>query len=125
MNIYLFAAGSLTIVIGLVHSILGEIIIFNRLRYDNWIPTQGGSALREFQVRILWASWHVVSVLGWALAAILLHLSNEVVSPLTSWLALCLLLAFVGSSALVLVGTRGRHPGWIGLLAVAVLIALA
>jgi hypothetical protein len=28
-------------------------------------------------------------------------------------------------SLLVLVGTRGRHPGWLGLLAVAVLVWLA
>jgi len=125
MNTYLFAASILTIGIGLVHSILGEIIIFNRLRRDNWIPTEGGSALREFHVRILWACWHVVSVLGWALAAILLHLSYEVATPLTSWLTLCLMVAFVSSSALVLVGTRGKHPGWIGLMTVAILIALA
>ena len=29
--------------------------------------------------------------------------------------------AVLASAALVLVGTKGRHPGWIGLLVVAVL----
>jgi len=32
--------------------------------------------------------------------------------------------AYLAASALVLVGTRGRHPGWIALLMVAVLIGV-
>jgi hypothetical protein len=95
MNTYLFAAGILTALIGVVHSVMGEIMIFRALRRSTWIPTQGGSALREFQVRIIWASWHILS----------------------------LLTALVASAALVLIGTRGRHPAWLGLLLVAALIA--
>jgi hypothetical protein len=125
MNHYLLAASILTALIGLAHSVIGEIMIFKALRRDTWIPTQGGSALREFQVRIVWATWHVVSVLAWALAAILLHMSGAVAMPLLDWLTLSMMAALVVSAALVLIGTRGRHPAWLGLLLVSALIALA
>jgi hypothetical protein len=32
-----------------------------------------------------------------------------------------IVVAFLGGSFLVLIGTKGRHPGWIGLLGVAAL----
>lgn len=56
MNIYFLAAAVLLILIGLVHSILGEKLIFRRMRKGGFIPTNGGPALREPHVRILWAT---------------------------------------------------------------------
>jgi mRNA interferase RelE/StbE len=38
----LIPAALLTIVVALVHSILGEVLIFNRLRAGTIVPTQGG-----------------------------------------------------------------------------------
>lgn len=120
MNAYLAAAAALAIVIGLVHSVLGERMVFSRLRQGSWVPTQGGTLLRGPHVRILWASWHVVTVLGWAVAAALLMLAAE---PSLGSLHVALLqliaLAMLASGTLVMVGTRGRHPGWIGLFGVA------
>lgn len=78
MNVYLFAAACLLIVVGLIHPILGEVLIFWRLRVKGLVPTNGGNILKERNVRILWASWHVLSVLGWAIAAVLLRLSMNV-----------------------------------------------
>lgn len=125
MNPYLVAAAGLALVVGLVHSWLGERWVFSRMRQGGWLPTRGGGVLREAHVRILWASWHGLTVLGWALAAVLLLLA---VQPATSALQTRLLhivaLAMLATALLVFIGTRARHPGWLGLLGVAVLTLL-
>jgi hypothetical protein len=122
MHTPLAAAAALTVVIGLVHSVLGERLVFSRLRQGTLVPTQGGTLLRGHHVRILWATWHVVSVLGVAVAGVLLMLANEpLLGPLHLGLLKLIAWAMLASGALVLVGTRGRHPGWVGLTGVAVL----
>ena len=76
INWLLVAAAALAFVVGLVHSLLGERLIFRRMRVGGAIPTNGGTVLREAHVRILWASWHVLTVFGWCIAALLLWLSH-------------------------------------------------
>ncbi len=131
MNTLLTAAGILTALIGLAHSIIGEIMIFSSLRKDSrdrslgWIPTQGGSALREFQLRILWASWHVVTVLALALAAVLIHIGGTFTMPLPALISHAATAALAASATLVLIGTKGKHPAWIALLVAAVLIVVS
>jgi hypothetical protein len=58
MNPYLVAAAVLAFVVGLVHSVLGERLIFRRLRTGQVVPTNGGTVLRESHVRILWLPSH-------------------------------------------------------------------
>ena len=64
MNTCLLAAAVLTFVVGFIHSVLGEVMVFSRLRKGSWVPTNGGNVLHQGHVRILWASWHVLTVLG-------------------------------------------------------------
>ena len=64
INWLLIAAAALAFVVGLVHSLLGERLIFRRMRVGGAIPTNGGIVLREAHVRILWASWHVLTQHG-------------------------------------------------------------
>jgi hypothetical protein len=125
MNSYLMAAGVLAFIVGLVHSVLGEILIFRGLRSRGIVPTDGGQLLRERHVRILWASWHVVTVLGWCVATILSWLAQDS-SPSQShvFIARAIAAAMLVSAAFVFVGTKGKHPGWAGLLGVAVLVFL-
>ncbi len=124
MNTSFLAAALLLVLIGLVHSLLGEKLIFRRMRQGGFIPTQGGSALREPHVRILWATWHVVSVLGFGMAALLAWLAQAAQAPLAQGLiAQVLAASLAASGALVLLGTKGKHPGWIGLLLAAGLVA--
>lgn len=123
VNPYLASAAALAFLTGLVHSILGERRIFHRLRRDGqWIPTEGGAVLPPFQVRILWASWHGITAFGWGAAAILAGLALRPTRDLLVLAAIAL--AMAATAALVLFGTRGRHPGWIALLAIALLAAL-
>lgn len=126
MNGWLAASGLVTIIVGLVHSIFGERLIFQRLRTGNgWIPTQCGPKLREPHVRILWVSWHLVTLIGWALSAVLLLLSLPAAAAWpTQPILIAIIAGLLAGSALVFIGTKGKHPGWIGLLVAAVLALL-
>ena len=122
MNTYLIAAAALAFLVGLIHSVLGESMVFSRMRQGQLVPTYGGAVLREPHVRILWASWHVLTVLGWALAGVLLLLAIEPAAHgFRSYVLPIITLAMFVAAMLVLFGTKARHPGWIGLLGVAVL----
>jgi hypothetical protein len=122
MNRLLVAAAVLAFIVGLVHSVLGERMVFRRMRRGGFIPTDGGRVIGEGHVRILWASWHVLTVFGWCLAAVLLWLARApALGASEGFIADAVAAAMLAGSALVLVGTRARHPGWAGLLGVAVL----
>ena len=119
VNLWFLSAGVLMVLVGMVHSVLGERLIFSRLRTGGLVPTDGGSHLRERHVRILWATWHFASVLGWAHAFILFYAAN---TALPAPVIQALVAAAAAGGVLVLVGTRGQHPGWIALLVVALLV---
>jgi hypothetical protein len=125
MNWFFVSAGVLTIVIGLIHSLLGERLIFRRMRLAGLIPTNGGQGLREPHVRILWASWHLVTAMGVGFAVVLFWLalpsSRSQAQSIVAW---TIVGSMIASSSLVLVGTKGKHLGWAGLLGVAILTAI-
>ncbi len=123
----LLIAGCLSMLLGIAHSILGEVLIFKKLRNNEIILTNGGDLLAARQVRILWASWHLVTIFGWALAGILFWLSfaeNDNVELISGVVDLVSIAMFCGA-LLVLVGTKGKHPGWFVLTIIAVLSWLA
>lgn len=79
-----------------------------------------------FQVGILWASWHLLSLFGLALAAFLFCLASpSELADLPAVVRGAVIASMVGGAFLVGFGTRGRHPAWIALLAVAILVAMA
>ena len=51
MNAYFGVAASLTFLLGVVHSILGELLIFRRLREVSLISSTGDPILEERHVR--------------------------------------------------------------------------
>jgi hypothetical protein len=126
MQILFVAAGVLALVTGIVHSVLGEVLIFRHVRRRGLVPAADAPPLRERNIRILWATWHLASVFGWAFAIVLIRIG---LAPLTdSPRALVLgaiVFANLAGSLLVLIGTKGRHPGWIALLLVAALTWMA
>jgi hypothetical protein len=125
VNWYFVVAAALAFLVGLVHSVLGERLIFRRLRQGGIVPTNGGNLLGERHVRILWASWHVLTVFGWCMASVLLCLSLPSASASSAWfVGQAFVIATLAGSALVFIGTRAMHPGWAGLLGVAVLVWL-
>ena len=125
MESYLFAAGCLSLALGLIHSVMGEILIFKRMRTGRIIPTNGHPILKERHVRILWASWHLVTIFGWGLGAILLQYSllrSESTNQL--FIENTILVSMLSGALLVFIGTKGKHPGWVVLVAIAILLAI-
>lgn len=122
-NFYL-VAGVITALTGVIHSVFGERLIFRHLRDGRLVPAFGAPPLRERHIRIIWATWHLASVFGWAAAGILIRLAFAPAPP-ASFVAVAIAFAYFGGAILVLVGTKGRHPGWVALLAVALLTWLA
>ena len=121
MNGYFMAAAAIAFVVGLVHSVFGEILVFRQMRRRGFIPTNGGNVLSEGNVRILWATWHIVTVFGWCIGAVLWRLASpSAAHALTGFEAQAFAIAALAAAILVFVGTKARHPGWIGLLAIAV-----
>ena len=84
------------------------------------MPIGARSGLRERQVRILWATWHLPTIFSFLIAAILIRFS---VSPTQAEPLRFIVQAIIAStglsSVIVLVATKAKHPGWIGLLAIA------
>jgi len=101
-----------------VHSVLGEVLIFNGKRSGGLVPTNSGTDLKQKHLRIIWATWHLVSILGCLIGLILLRteLSSEILPAIS-------VAMFLGG-VLVLVATKGRHPGWIVLFLIGVLVLL-
>ena len=128
MNTYFLIAGSLCFLLGLVHSILGEYLIFKSKRKKGHIvPTIGNTELKGRHLRILWATWHLASFFGWCIGAFLVkialiqeQLNAEVVNFMVNTTAIIM---FV-SSLLVFVATKAKHPGWIVLLLIGILAIL-
>ncbi|GGX31347.1 hypothetical protein [Aquimarina muelleri] len=129
MNIYILTAGILCFALGIAHSILGEYLIFKSKRHKrNLVPSKGSVELKERHLRILWATWHLASIFGWCIGAILIKISldhNESNSGIIDFMLMIIMYAMFLASILVLVGTKGKHPGWIVLLIIALLLIIA
>lgn len=122
MNSLLSIAAVIALATGVVHSILGEWIIFRHLRESAIVPSLPAEPLKSRNVRILWATWHLASVLGLAFAGLLWQLARNPSATLAANSVLSITAAaFLAGALLVLVGTRARHPGWVALGAVAAL----
>jgi hypothetical protein len=122
MQTYLAVAAGVAFCTGAAHSVLGEMLIFRQLRRGTLVPGQDAPPLRSRNIRIIWATWHVATLFGWAFAGVLLQLALSPQASLVSLFLNATVAAYAGGSLLVLVGTRGRHPGWIALAAVAALV---
>lgn len=121
MQTMFIAAGVIALFTGVGHSVLGEILIFRHLRSSGLVPTMAAPPLRERHVRIIWATWHLASVFGWAFAGILLRLAIAPDGSPSALIVSAVVFANLAGSLLVLIGTKGKHPGWIALLLVALL----
>jgi hypothetical protein len=77
-----------------------------------------GPPLQERNIRILWATWHLASIFGFAMGAILIQLAITVETP--NFIIQSIAFSMCSGSVLVFYATKAKHPGWIGLLVVAV-----
>lgn len=110
MHWYLLAAALLAAT-GLVHSVMGQRMILRPMR-----------AARTPYAGILWATWHLVTLTGLCIASVLVWLAQPAQSGAgASVPAWSIIAAMLAGSATVFFGTKGRHPGSIALLGVAIL----
>lgn len=125
MNYLLLSAAVLTFLLGLVHSILGERQLFSHLREGKTTPTQNKPPLKSSHIRIIWATWHLATIFGWGMASVIFisAVDNSLREPQVMTLNFISAAMLVGG-LIVLYATRGRHPGWVVLMTIAVLIWL-
>jgi len=124
-NTALTLAASGLALVGMAHSVLGEALLFRSLRSRAGprSPTAARLVLRTSHLRILWGTWHVASVLCWALSALLWRLGTAPWdAALGAWVADVAGIATLASGLLVFGATRGRHPAWCALLVIAALV---
>lgn len=126
-NPWLMAAAGLSVLIALAHSVLGEYVIFRHLRRaGHLVPTEGGAVLREFQLRILWGAWHGLTAMGLGLAGVLVWLDQPAAQLASAGrVEKGVAIAMAATGLLVLVSNRGRHPAWLALWGVAVLVLMS
>ena len=128
MNTYILIAGILCFLLGIVHSILGEHLIFNNKRNKgNLVPSVESTALKERHLRIIWATWHLASVFGWCIGALLVKISMEhdlLNSDTKVFVVQCIMFTMGLGSLLIFIGTKGKHPGWIVLLLIGFMLLL-
>ena len=119
MKASLLIAAVLLLLLGLVHSVLGERYILVRLfRRDN-LPRLFGSDV--FTKRTLRFAWHLTTVVWLGVAVLLVRMAGA--QTLGAPEIGGTVAATAGVSALVaLVGSRARHPAWIVFLVVAGLV---
>ncbi len=121
MNPFLIAAACLTVILGLIHSILGE-RLFTRWRQGGVVASDSSSLLLEEHSHILRATWHASSVLGWCVAAILLQLAfHPSLGIYGGVIARTVAIFMLLGAVLVFLCTKGRHLGWLGLSGIAAL----
>ena len=112
-DIFLTASGVLAIAAGIIHAVLGEMKVFSRAE----IRPNG---LR----RLIHAVW-LFGVASWIAVAVLVIAAPHLGSPeARHWIVVTSAATFAFGSVGNAVGTRGKHFGWIVLLAV-VALALA
>lgn len=128
MNTYIFVAGILCFLLGIIHSVLGENLIFKSKRNKgSLVPSKKSPALKERHLRIIWATWHLASLFGWCIGAILIIISRNQNAPLINsfdFILQTIMYIMFSASLLVLIGTKAKHPGWVVLLIIGILLIL-
>lgn len=114
MNHLYIAASIVLVLTGIAHSLIGELMIFRKVSGGQIVPNRSAPPLKERNIRILWASWHLTTVFGFVLAFILFQTGTKNF-PAIPLLSHSIATACLIGSLLVLFGTKGRHPGWLAL----------
>ena len=121
MSTALYIAASLTIVIGVAHSWLGERYIITRLFRRGDLPKLfGGEAFTRNTLRF---AWHVTSIAWWGFAAILVSMAGG--PPAQQTLGLIIGTTFLVHFAITLIASRGKHFAWPVFLAIGLLTIYA
>ena len=106
----LVIASFLLIIIGFIHSYLGEKYILIRLFKNDNLPKLFGSD--HFTKRVLRFAWHLTTVSWWGFSAILYFLSNPSLNNRFEIL-IVITVVFTISGIVSFLFTRGKHLSWL------------
>lgn len=112
----LLLAAALLIIIGFVHSYLGEKYLLIRLFKRDNLPKLLGSDW--FTKRVLRFAWHITTLAWWGFAAILYFLHSPS-AQLKVDILLSIALVFTCSGLVSLIVARGKHLSWLFFFAIA------
>lgn len=123
MNTYILAAGIIMMLLAVIHSVLGERLIFRHVSPGTPLGQTARTVLSERRWRALRATWHLISILsaGLSLCAGVAAVRGAAV---TVEPAVIMAGTFVVMGVYWLLETRGGHPAWIAFLLIAVLMGL-
>ena len=129
MQTLLLISGILTIILALAHSVLGEWRLLRPMKNEVLPQINGIPALFKndgFSKNTIRFVWHVTSVFGLCLAAILLHFSNlATLGSTEGFIIKTISVAMTLAGLITLLLTKGAHMGWILFLAIGILCALS
>ena len=125
MNTYFALAGTLALVFGVVHSVVGELLIFRRLSNVSPAAAASDTELPTCCVRHMRTAWHVVTIFAWGFGAVLLRLSLASSQYASETFAVsAILFSMLAASLIGLVGSGTKHPGWLVLPLIAIFLWL-
>ena len=116
----LLSAGILTILIGLVHSYLGEKYILMRLFRQPLPKLFGDDTFTKQTLRFV---WHLLTVAWFGLAALMFL--RHVGSPSSSNILIVIATTFAITALTALIASRARHLSWIVFGAISILCYVA
>jgi hypothetical protein len=100
----------LLLIIGIIHSYLGEKYLLIRLFRRDDLPKLLGSDW--FTKRVLRFAWHLTTLAWWGFSAILYVLSNPTVN-VQNEILIIIAVVFALSGVVSLSFTRGKHLSWL------------
>ncbi len=121
MNGYLFSAGIISLIMAIIHSLMGEKYFLPRL-YKPVLPFHLGTEI--FINRTLRTAWHFVSLSWIGGGAALIYLSMSPHTPLFTGFVWIVGGWYLASALLSLLLSRGRHFSWVVLFAIGILTIL-
>ena len=121
----LTTAAAILVLLGLVHSVLGEHLVFRRATGLVGVPEVGFPPILgqpQSPMPTLRACWHILTVLAFGFAVMLARFgAQDALGESERFVVRAMAAALLCSGVVIGVGTRGKHFGWMGFFAVAAL----
>jgi hypothetical protein len=122
MNYSLTAAAALMIIIGVVHSFLGEHLIVKPLLTLNLPHIKGSDFITKRTLRF---AWHLTTLAVFGLAGVVLIYAGTVVDSSGALILNLIASIFFMASVISLLAIRGKHFSWWVFLMIGGLIAFS
>ncbi len=120
MNAPFLIAAVLLMLMVVVHSVMGERLVFRELLSLPDLPRLGRS--RSLMRQTLRFNWHVTSVIGIVVAATLVSLAAAPEPAAGDQIATAIAIGLLVCALLAGISTRGRHYSWTVFLASSALV---